>query len=129
MEKNKKFKILIAEDEEPLLKMYLLKFKNAGFDAYGAKNGEEAFQMAKEIKPDIILLDIIMPMGDGFCILKKIKSENHLKNIPVIVLTNLAQNGDKKEALELGAVDYLVKADFTPAQVIEKVKEILKIKK
>jgi len=123
---NNKIKVLIADDEEVLRRMYLTKFKNEGFEAYGASNGEEAVEMAKKIKPDIILLDIIMPLADGFSALKKIKEDNSLKNIPVILLTNLAQDGDIQTGLKMGAADYLVKTESTPNQVVEKIRKILK---
>jgi len=123
---NNKIKVLIADDEEILRRMYLTKFKNEGFEAYGACNGEEVVEMAKKIKPDIILLDIIMPLADGFSALKKIKEDNSLKNIPVILLTNLAQDGDIQTGLKMGAADYLVKTESTPNQVVEKIRKILK---
>lgn len=128
MANNKKIKVLIAEDEEVLRRMYLTKFKAEGFEAYGANNGEEAIKMAQEIKPDIILLDIIMPLADGFTVLKDVKKEASLKNTPVLMLTNLAQESDVEEGKKLGAVGYLVKTDFTPTQVVEKVRETLKNK-
>ncbi len=126
---KKTIKVLIAEDEEVLLKMYLTKFKNEGFEVYGATNGEETLKLANEIKPDIVLLDVIMPLIDGFSVLKKIKENEKTKSIPVLLLTNLSQESDMKEGLKLGAIDYLVKTNFTPAEVVKKVKEILKIKK
>ncbi len=130
MAKNKKaIKVLIAEDEEVLLRMYLTKFKNQGFEVYGAKNGAETLDLAKKVSPDVILLDIIMPMADGFSVLKKIKEDKNLKDVPVILLTNLAQEPDIDEGLKLGATDYLIKANITPLQVVEKVKEVLKAKK
>lgn len=122
---NKKIKILIAEDEEILLKMYTTKFRLKGFEVYGARNGAEALEIALKVKPEIILLDIIMPLVDGFGVLRKIKENESLKNIPVILLTNLAQDSDIDEGLKLGANDYLVKASTTPDEVVEKVKKIL----
>ncbi|MFN3301738.1 MAG: response regulator transcription factor [Patescibacteria group bacterium] len=124
---NKKAKILIAEDEEILRRMYATKFRAEGFEVFETANGVETLEMAKKIKPEIILLDIIMPLADGFSVLKKIKEDKTLKDIPVILLTNLAQNNDIKEGLKIGAIDYLVKTEFTPSQVVEKVKKILKL--
>lgn len=123
---NKPIKVLIAEDEEVLRRMYLTKFRAEGFEVYDADNGEKAFKLAQEKIPDIILLDIIMPLSNGFSTLKKIKGEEKLKNIPVVMLTNLAQNSDREEGEKLGAVDYLVKADLTPSEVVKKIREILK---
>ena len=81
--------------------------------------------MAKKENPDVILLDIILPQMDGFSVLKKLKSDSATKNFPVILLTNLGQDGDVKKGLELGAIDYLIKANYTPSQVVEKVKSLL----
>ncbi len=119
-------KILLIEDEEMLLKMYSLKFSKEGFKIIQAKDGEEGLKLIKTEKPTLILLDIILPKLDGFTVLKELKKEEMTKNIPVILLTNLGQNEDVKRGLSLGAVDYLIKADLTPTQVVEKVKKILK---
>lgn len=119
-------KVLIAEDEDILRRMYVTKFKAEGFEVFEAVNGEEGFKLAMEKKPDIILLDIIMPLADGFSTLRKIKAEEKIKNIPVFMLTNLAQESDIEEGKKLGASDYLVKSNLTPLQVVEKIRETLK---
>jgi len=123
---NKIIKVVLAEDEEVLRRMYLTKFKTEGFEVFPAINGEEAFKLALENQPDIILLDIIMPLVNGFSALKKLKAEEKTKNIPVMMLTNLAQDSDMEESKKLGAIDYLVKADLTPTKVVEKIKAALK---
>jgi two-component system, OmpR family, alkaline phosphatase synthesis response regulator PhoP len=123
---NKPIKVLISEDEEILRRMYVTKFKTEGFEVFAAVNGEEAFKLALENKPDVILLDIIMPLSDGFSTLKKIKAEEKIKKIPVMMLTNLAQESDIEEGKKLGAVDYLVKSNLTPSQVVEKIRAVLK---
>lgn len=123
---NKSIKVLIAEDEEVLRRMYVTKFKAEGFEVFAAINGEEAFKLAVENKPNIILLDIIMPLVDGFSTLKKLRAEEKTKNIPVMMLTNLAQESDIEEGKKLGAVDYLVKSDLTPSQVVEKIRAVIK---
>jgi two-component system phosphate regulon response regulator PhoB/two-component system alkaline phosphatase synthesis response regulator PhoP len=123
---DKKTKVLIIEDEEMLVNMYISKFTKEGYEATKAENGRIGLEQAKIIKPDIILLDIMMPEIDGFMVLKNLKSDIATKDIPVIMLTNLGQEEDIKKGSQLGATDYLVKANLTPTQVVEKVKTILK---
>jgi len=106
--------------------MYETKFKNEGFDIHKALDGEAGFQKAVEVRPDLILLDIIMPKLDGFTVLKKLKADPKTKDAPVILLTNLGQDEDVKKGQELGSVGYLVKANLTPSDVVNKVKEFLK---
>ncbi|MBU1130624.1 response regulator [Patescibacteria group bacterium] len=126
MTDTKNHKILLIEDEEALVTMYETKFKNGGYNISVAFDGETGLKMATEDKPDIILLDIIMPKLDGFSVLSKLKEDSKLKDVPVVLLTNLGQDEDIKKGKALGAVGYLVKANMTPAQVVEKVKEYLK---
>ena len=122
---NKKIKILLVEDEKMLANMYETKFKNEGFDIEKALNGEDGLKKAKEMLPDFILLDIIMPKMDGFAVLKSLKKDEKTKNIPVMLLTNLGQEEDIKRGEELGVVGYLVKANTTPADVVDAVKNKL----
>ena len=122
---NSQKKVLITEDEEVLLRMYSLKFTNQGFKVVQADNGAKGLELAKKELPDIILMDIIMPQLDGFEVLKELKKDQKTKNIPVIMLSNLGQEEDIKRGQELGAADYLVKANMTPMQVVDKVKEVL----
>ena len=123
---DQKTKVLIIEDEEILVNMYTARFKNEGFEVYQASNGKDGLNQAKTIKPNIILLDIIMPEMDGFMVLKDLKSNTETQNIPIIMLTNLGQDGDIEKGKQLGAKDYLVKANLTPMQVVKRVQEILK---
>lgn len=120
-------KVLIVEDEKMLAEMYATKFSMEGFDAFKAFDGEAGLTMAKEVKPDIILLDIIMPKLDGFAVLKQLRDEADTKTTPVILLTNLGQDEDMKKGKELGATDYFVKANHTPAEVVNKVRAVLKM--
>lgn len=128
MAANKKTagKVLIIEDEETLSQMYALKFDREGFAVETAPDGLTGLELAKKSKPDIILLDIIMPQLDGFTVLEKIKEDDNLKDIPVIMLTNLGQTEDLKKGEKMGAKDYLVKANCTPQDVVNKVKQYLK---
>jgi DNA-binding response OmpR family regulator len=122
---EKKTKVLIIEDEEMLANMYISKFEKEGYQAEKSENGRVGLEEAKTMKPDVILLDIMMPEVDGFMVLKDLKEDPATKNIPIIMLTNLGQEEDVEKGTKLGAIDYLVKANLTPAQVVEKVKEVL----
>lgn len=117
--------VVIVEDEKMLADMYSTKFSMEGFDAQKANDGQAGFDLVKQVKPKIVLLDIIMPKIDGFGVLKMLKEDAELKDIPVILLTNLGQEEDIKKGKELGAADYFVKANHTPAEVVNKVREVL----
>lgn len=119
-------KILVVEDDSFLAGMYLTKFGLEGFDVELASDGKEAVKKAGEWMPDMILLDIVMPIMDGFAVLEKIRADKVTKEIPIILLTNLGQKSDVERGLALGASDYLIKAHFMPGEVIEKVKRYLK---
>lgn len=117
-------KILLVEDEPFLLGMYQTKLKLEGFDVTPAMEGEEALSKVESDTFDIILLDIMMPKLNGFAVLKVIRQEKKLST-PVIMLTNLGQKSDIEQAMALGANDYIVKAHFTPAEVVEKIKKLI----
>lgn len=118
-------KILFIEDESSLQKAIGEVLKQEGFEVSSALDGQEGLEKLKEERPDLILLDLILPKLDGFEVLKRIKVDPKIKNIPVIVLTNLEGSGDVEKALELGATTYLVKANYELADVVEKVKQTL----
>lgn len=122
--KNKK-RILVAEDEAMMSTMYKTRLEADGFEVLVAGNGSEALELAQKEKPDLILLDVIMPQLDGFTVLEKIKEDPKIKKIPVLMITNLGTDEDKKKGEEKGAADYIVKANFTPEQISEKVKKYL----
>jgi DNA-binding response OmpR family regulator len=122
---KKKIKILLVEDDSFLLNMYATKFELENFDVVVAEDGEKGIRMAKTEKPDIILLDIMLPKIDGFDVLKALKKSQETSNLPVILLTNLSQKDDIDKGLALGAVDFLIKAHFMPSEVVEKIKKIL----
>ncbi|MCK5460216.1 response regulator [Candidatus Parcubacteria bacterium] len=119
-------KILLVEDDKMLTEMYSLKFAEFGYKVTQANSGLSGYKLAIKTKPDIIMLDIILPEMDGFSVLKKLKSNKATENIPVFFLTNLKQEEDVIRGKKEGAVDYLVKADLTPAQVLEKINKFLK---
>lgn len=115
-------KILIVEDEETLRSVLQEKLTRSKYDVFVAKDGVEGFTMAKSKKPDLILLDLVMPKRDGFEVLTMLKDEDDLKNIPVIILSNLEEDENLKKALKLGADDYFVKSEHPISEVVEKVK-------
>ncbi len=127
---SKKIKILIAEDEENLLSVLEKKLKLKDFEVIGARDGEEALKKIGQTKPDLILLDILMPKLDGFQVLEslraKVSSPEEL--VPIIVISNSGQPVEINRALALGVRDYLVKAQFTPEEVLEKINKVLKEK-
>lgn len=118
-------KILIVEDDKFLMKVYLAKLKKEGFHVVDAMDGEIAVEKAKAEKPDIILLDLIIPKKDGFSVLSEIKSDATLQSVPVIILSNLGQTEDVKKGMDLGAVDYIVKSDMSIDDVLIKIKKYL----
>lgn len=119
--------VLLVEDDVFLASIYQKKFEMEGFKVATADNGDKVIPEAKKRKPDIILLDILLPKRDGFSVLALLKADNELKDIPVIMLTNLGQKDDVDKALEAGAVDYLIKAHFKPSEIVDKVRKILHI--
>ena len=123
----KKKLILIVEDDPVLSRMYGEKFNFEGFDVVIAKDGEEGLEIALGKEIDLILLDIMLPKISGVDLLEKMRKDSKGKNIPVIALTNLADDKERGRALKLGVKEYLVKAMQTPDQVVEKVKKYVTI--
>ena len=118
-------KILFVEDEPTLQKALKEVLEKEGYDVLPASNGEEGLISAKEQKPNLILLDLILPKMDGFEVLKNLKADNECREIPVIVLTNLEGSSDVGRAIELGATTYLVKAQYSLDEVTKKIKEVI----
>ncbi len=123
MKQNSKYKILLVEDDKFLSRAYQDGLLRAGFEVIIALDGSEAIEKIKKEVPDLILLDLIMPVKNGFEVLEEIKKDNEFKNIPIIILSNLGQDSDINRGKELGAVDYLIKSDWSIQGVVEKVKE------
>ena len=119
-------KILLVEDDPFLIDIYTTKFKEAGFNVVVEENGGEVLATIKEEKPDLIVLDIILPNVDGWQILQEIHNDKELKGLRVIVLSNLSQKSEVEKGINLGAVKYLIKAHYTPTEVVEEVKKVLK---
>lgn len=120
-----KGKILVVEDEEILLTALREELSQGGYETEGAGNGEEGIEKAKSYKPGLILLDLVMPKMDGMTALKKLKEDPETKEIPVVILTNLSDYERISDALALGARDYLVKANYSLTDLLDKVKTVL----
>lgn len=118
-------KILFIEDESALQKTFGDVLKQEGYQMLSALDGEVGLRLVKTEKPDLILLDLILPKINGFEVLEKIKEDQETKDIPVIVLTHLEEVEDVQKAIELGAKDYLVKANYSLKEVVEKIKKAL----
>jgi two-component system response regulator VicR len=121
-----KKKVLIVEDDQMISSMYKTKLEQDGLTVLVAANGRQGLEAVEKEKPDLIMLDVILPQLDGFSVLQELKKNGKTKNTPVIMLTNLGTDEDKAKGEQLGATDYLVKADLTPAQVSEIIKKHLK---
>ena len=126
---DKSKKILMVEDDIFLRKIYRDKLVRAGFEFVEATNGEEGLNKVFSEKPDLVLLDLILPRKNGFDVLAEMKMNVTVQRIPVIILSNLGQETDVKRGLALGAEDYMVKTDVTLAEVVERVKEVLVAKR
>lgn len=124
MSENKKI-ILVVEDDPVLSVMYKTKLEAEGYVIATSNNGVDGLASAKAGKPDLILLDIMLPQLDGFSVLEELKKDAKTKKIPVVLLTNLGTDEDKAKGKGLGAVDYLVKADYTPEQISSGIKKLL----
>ena len=121
----KDFSVLVVEDDRFLRDLMVRKIQKEGFEVYDALDGEMGLQQAKEKKPHIILLDLILPGMDGFEVLKELKSYGPTANIPVVILSNLGQKDDIDKGISMGAKDYLIKAHNTPGEIVDKIKEVL----
>ena len=124
---EEKIKILLIEDDRFLSEMYATKLTESGFIVETAFNGEEGLAKAENIKPKLVLLDIVLPKKDGFEVLAALKEKGFLKDMKIIALTNLGQKEEVEKGMSLGASDYIIKAHFTPTEVAAKVKKILGI--
>lgn len=120
-----KQKILIIEDEKVLSELLEKKIKEDGYEVFIAMDGEEGLELMKKEKPDLVLLDIIMPRMDGFRVMEEMNKdpELNLKKIPVVIVSNSGQPVEIDKALDLGVRDYLIKTQFDPMEVIDKIKK------
>lgn len=122
-------KILLAEDDLQLIDMYRRKFEMEGFDVRFAEDGQQALDILNVWKPEVALIDIMMPKVNGLDVLKYIKERKDYEDVLTVMLTNLGNESTAEEIYKLGATEYIVKADMTPLEVSEKVKELIKFYK
>jgi len=118
--------ILLIEDDPFLIDIYATKLKEEGYSLNVAEDGEEGLRLLKQKKPDLLLLDIVLPNFNGWEILRRVKKSDALKDLKVIILSNLGEKDEIEKGLSLGATKYLVKAHYTPTEVIKEIKKILK---
>lgn len=118
-------KVLLVEDEETLSNIVKNELTDAGYNVLVAKDGEDALLVATNSKPDIVLLDLVLPKKGGIDVLEDFKKNELLKNIPVIILSNLAESESIKKALSLGAKDYFIKSQHPISDISEKIKEYI----
>jgi len=117
-------KILIIEDDKFLRKVIDKKLSKEGYLVIEAVDGEKGLKAVKDKKPDLVLLDLVLPEMDGFEVLDKMKKDPSLSNIPVIILSNLGEVKDIEKGLKMGAKDYLIKAHFTLGEIIERIEAV-----
>ncbi|HCM36618.1 MAG: hypothetical protein A3J30_01810 [Candidatus Wildermuthbacteria bacterium RIFCSPLOWO2_02_FULL_47_9c] len=122
-------KILLIEDDKFLRELIIQKLGKEGYEVVEAAEGETGLAKMKEEKPNLVLLDLILPGIDGFEVLSRIKKDPSLVQIPVIILSNLGQRDDMEKGIALGARDYLIKAHFTPGEIVEKIRATLQPQK
>jgi DNA-binding response OmpR family regulator len=121
---NKPF-IIVAEDDRFYVSVFRTKLAKEGFDVTIAENGEDAMKAIRTRRPDLLLLDLIMPIKDGFQVLKELRSDSKLKDLKVIVSTNLNQDEDRQRVMSLGALDYVVKTNVSINEMVGKIKQYL----
>ncbi|MBU0648975.1 response regulator [Patescibacteria group bacterium] len=125
MDKKKKY-ILVVDDDVFLAKIYKTKLSKEGFELSLAHDGEEALVQIKQKRPDLILLDLMMPKKDGFEVMEELAKDPECKKIPIIILSNLGQESDVERGLALGAKDYFVKANVSLNDIVKKITKHIK---
>lgn len=116
--------IILVEDDPLLIDIYSTKLQQSGFFVRVVDRAEKAVATIAEEKPDLVLLDIVLPHVDGWDILQQLQASEELKNIPVIILSNLGQKEEIEKGLNLGALKYLIKAHYTPSEIVEEIKKL-----
>lgn len=122
---DEKKKILLIEDDQQISKVYEIQLKREGFITLTSRDGDEAVEIFSKENPDLVVLDLMLPKRDGFGVLEYIRKTAKNKDVPVLVISNLGQKGDKVRAMELGANSYLIKVDHPIKDIIDKIKESL----
>lgn len=118
-------KIFLVEDDPFLSALLKSRLTKEGFDLIHVKDGEEAINLLRDIKPDIILMDIILPRKSGFEVMEELRADPQISSAPIMIISNLGQDSDIQRGKELGAVEYFVKAKISIDELIEKIKEFL----
>ncbi|MBI3671798.1 response regulator [Candidatus Azambacteria bacterium] len=128
MPKSEKKKILVVEDEATLNQIYQNKLESSGYEVVSAYDGEDAIIKAGETMPDLVLLDLMLPKKSGYDVLTEMKKDEKIKDIPVMILSNLGQEEDVKRGISLGAVDFVTKSNIKLADLMKKIEEVFKNK-
>lgn len=118
-------KILLVEDDPLLLDIYTTKLKQSGFQVSVVEQGEKTLAAIESERPDLVLLDIVLPHMDGWEILRQVRAQEKLKAIPIVILSNLGQKEEIEKGLSLGADKYLIKAHYTPSEIVEEVIKLM----
>lgn len=118
--------IFLVEDDQYLVDIYVTKLEKEGFKVDLARDGQKALDFLEKNKPDLLILDIIVPSVDGWEILRRIRKKEKFKNLPVIILSNLNQKREVMKGIDLGATKYLIKAHYTPSEILEEIRKMLK---
>lgn len=118
-------KILLVEDEELIQKLLQRRLGAEGFEVMSAKDGQEGLAAMRQTRPDVVLLDIVMPRKNGFQVLEEMQKDENLRNIPAIIISNSGQPVELDRAKQLGAKDWLIKTEFDPQEVTEKIRKQL----
>jgi DNA-binding response OmpR family regulator len=118
--------ILLVEDDPFLSDIYTTKLKKEGFSVDIALDGQECLKKLEKSTPDLVVLDVVLPKVDGWEVLSSIRKQEKFKDLKVVILSNLGQKGEVEKGLSLGATAYFIKAYYTPAEIVEEIKKILK---
>lgn len=119
-------KILLVEDDSLIVKIYSTRLKADGYTILSADNGEDGLALAEKETPDLVLLDVMMPKVDGFTVLEKLRANAALRDKPILVYSNLAQDTEIEKAKQLGATEFIVKANISPTELVSKIKSYIK---
>lgn len=118
-------KILFVEDDPLINKIYSTRLTADGYQVFTAENGEDGLKLAEQELPDLVVLDVMMPRLDGFAVLEKLRQNPLLTRIPILIYSNLAQEDEMNRALSLGATEFIVKANLSPTEMVNKIKQYL----
>jgi DNA-binding response OmpR family regulator len=116
-------KILFVEDDPLIVKIYTTRLQADGYQVFSADNGEAGLKIAEEQLPNLVVLDIMMPRMDGFGVLAKLRANESLKSVPVLVYSNLAQEEEIARAKQMGATEFIIKANLSPTEMVAKIKQ------